>query len=111
MRGTCWLRPSRFYIRSVATAYRLYTRKTGNDAPPQSFVKHQHHAVGISCFREAHNYGKTHGMRSSHHCFAVSIANRKVIRVLGKLEIMELNENFGGHYMMAQDAIDLDHIA
>jgi hypothetical protein len=50
-------------------------------------------------------------MRSSHHCFAVSIANRKVIRVLGKLEILELDENFGSHYMMAQDEIDLDCIA
>jgi small subunit ribosomal protein S19e len=49
-------------------------------------------------------------MHSSHHCFVVSIANRKVIRVLGKLEILELDENFGGHYMMAQNEIDLDRI-
>jgi hypothetical protein len=50
-------------------------------------------------------------MRLSHHCFAVSIANRKAIRVLGKLEILELDENFDGHYMMAQDELDLDRIA
>ncbi|CAN9259054.1 unnamed protein product [Alternaria alternata] len=99
------------YIRSVATTYPLCTSKTGNDAPPESFVKHQHYAVGISCFHEAHGSEKTRGMRLSHHCFAVSIANRKVIRVLGKLEILELDENFDGHYMMAQDEFDLDRIA
>jgi hypothetical protein len=50
-------------------------------------------------------------MRSSHHCFAVSIANRKVIRVLGELEILEPDENSDGHYMMAQDELDLNRIA
>ncbi|CAN9277835.1 unnamed protein product [Alternaria alternata] len=101
-------KPSEF---NVATTYPLCTSKTGNDAPPESFVKHQHYAVGISCFHEAHGSEKTRGMRLSHHCFAVSIANRKVIRVLGKLEILELDENFDGHYMMAQDEFDLDRIA
>ncbi|KAH6870815.1 hypothetical protein BKA58DRAFT_458443, partial [Alternaria rosae] len=100
-----------FYIRSVAAVRQLYTRKTDKDAPPQSFVKHQHHAIGIGCFHEAHSFGKTRRTRSSHHCLAVSTADRKAIRVLGKLRILELDKNLGGHYMTAQDQLNLDRIA
>ncbi len=29
-------------------------KKTGNDAPPRSFVQHSHHVVGIGRLRKAH---------------------------------------------------------
>ncbi|RAQ98848.1 heterokaryon incompatibility [Stemphylium lycopersici] len=100
-----------FYICSVAAVRQLYMRKTGNDAPPQSFVKYQYHAISIGCSHEARSSSKTRRMRSSHHCFAVSIADRKAIRVLRKLRILELDQNFGGHYMTARDQVDLGRIA
>ncbi|KAF1842331.1 ribosomal protein S19e [Cucurbitaria berberidis CBS 394.84] len=84
-----------FYVRCAAVARHIYMRKT----------------VGVGRLRKAHGTAKNRGSRPSHHHRGSGSVDRKAIQALGKLQILELDEDTGGRRITAQGQRDLDRIA
>ncbi|KII62427.1 40S ribosomal protein S19-1 [Thelohanellus kitauei] len=84
-----------FFVRMASMARRLYTEQ----------------GMGVGHFTRIYGVGKRNGTRPKHHVDGSGSVSRKALQLLGKLNIVEIDQVNGGRRLTAQGRKELDAVA